>query len=346
MSRTIGKPTSPVVCCEHRHRPDVDHLVDRRRQRDRRAGHPRDPRAPDAAGDDDGLGLDRRRRPCGRAGRAPPSTSMPVTSTPAATVSAPRSWRLLAHQRPGLERVDDADRRRVEAAEDHGLVDEGHELLDLGRGHEAGLHAPRRRRRHPALELLHPLRRPGDLDAAGLAVDAELAVLAGAVEREGGHLLAVVGQEDEVRGMAGGAAGVRQDALLEQDDVAPAQPGQVPGHAVADDAGTDDDDACVRRDRSHLASPPCLVPLLPPRRRGPSGAGPDRGRTAGIRAAHGSARRGRRGACAWRLADRFSKSRSSQCALGPLARLVPLMGERHARTRADTKTVALRRAHD
>ena len=58
----------------------------------------------------------------------------------------------------------------------------------------------------------------------------------------GGHLLGVVGQEDEVRGVAGRAAGVGQRALVEQHDVAPAEPGQVVGHAVADDAGADDDD--------------------------------------------------------------------------------------------------------
>ena len=49
---------------EARHRPDVDHLVHRRRERDVRPGHARDARAPDAAGDDDGLGLD---IPVGRA---------------------------------------------------------------------------------------------------------------------------------------------------------------------------------------------------------------------------------------------------------------------------------------
>ena len=47
-----------LAVLEDRHRPDVDHLVDRRRERDRRAGHPGDPRAPDAAGDDDRVGLD------------------------------------------------------------------------------------------------------------------------------------------------------------------------------------------------------------------------------------------------------------------------------------------------
>ena len=107
--------------------------------------------------------------------------------------------------------------------------------------------APRLGRGHPAAQLLAPLLGARDLDAAALREDAQLAVLADAVERELGHLLAVVGQEDEVRGVAGRAARVRERALVEQQDVAPAEPRQVVGHAVADDAGADDDDACVLR---------------------------------------------------------------------------------------------------
>ena len=38
-----------------------------------------------------------------------------------------------------------------------------------------------------------------------------------------------------------GAAGVRQRALVEQDEVAPAEPREVMDEAVADDAGADDD---------------------------------------------------------------------------------------------------------
>ena len=49
---------------EARHRSDVDHLVHHRRERDGRAGHACEERAPDTAGDDDGLRLD---RPPGRA---------------------------------------------------------------------------------------------------------------------------------------------------------------------------------------------------------------------------------------------------------------------------------------
>ena len=44
--------------------------------------------------------------------------------------------------------------------------------------------------RQAALELLHPLRRAGDLDPAALGEDAQLLVLAHAVERERRHLLA------------------------------------------------------------------------------------------------------------------------------------------------------------
>ena len=55
--------------------------------------------------------------------------------------------------------------------------------------------------------------RARDLDAAGLVVHAELAVLVGAVDREGGHLLRVVDEEDEVRGMTGRPTGARERPL-------------------------------------------------------------------------------------------------------------------------------------
>ncbi len=48
-------------------RPDVDHLVHRRGERDRGAGHGGDQRAPDAAADDDRVGLDVTARSCARA---------------------------------------------------------------------------------------------------------------------------------------------------------------------------------------------------------------------------------------------------------------------------------------
>ena len=110
------------------------------------------------------------------------------------------------------------------------------------------------RRRRPPLQLLHPLGRAGDLDAAAPGEDAHLLVLDDAVEGDRRHLLRVVGQEDEVRGVTGGATRVRQRALVEQDDVAPAEAGEVPGHAVADDAGADDHDACALGKPAHVPS--------------------------------------------------------------------------------------------
>ena len=68
-------------------------------------------------------------------------------------------------------------------------------------------------------------------------------VLPLAVERERRHLLRVVDGEDEVRRVAGRAAGVRQRALVDLHDVAPAELGEVADEGVADDAGPDHDDA-------------------------------------------------------------------------------------------------------
>ena len=65
-------------------------------------------------------------------------------------------------------------------------------------------------------------------------------VLVLALEREERHLLVVVGREDEVRGVAGGAAGVGQRALVDLHHVGPAEAAEVADQAVADDAGADD----------------------------------------------------------------------------------------------------------
>ena len=168
---------------------------------------------------------------------------MPVTSVIGARVSAPSAWARSRMIVPGAERIDDADPRRREATEDDVGVDVGHHRLDLLGRHQLRLDPPRARRRHPALELLHPLGRPGDLDPAALGEDAHLLVLLDAIGGERRHLARVVGQEDEVRGVTGRAAGVRQRTLLDLDDVLPAKPGEVVDKAVADDAGADDDDA-------------------------------------------------------------------------------------------------------
>src|SRR5207237_6915290 len=125
-------------------------------------------------------------------------------------------------------------------------------LLDLGRRQELGRLPPGLRRRDPAPQLLQPLRRPRELEPAALREDAELLVLEDAVLGELRHLLRVVDREDEVRRMAGRAAGVRQRPLLEQDDVAPALLRQVVDDAVADDPGADNDDAGLIRYFAHV----------------------------------------------------------------------------------------------
>ena len=227
---------------QHRDGPDADHLVDRRRERDRRPGHRGDPRAPDAGGDDDDVGFEVTLV-------GPDPGDVPVLDVDPRDLGhrrqTQRTQRLgaLAHDRARPERVDDADPRRREATEEDLGVDVGDHRLDLLGGDELGLDPPRAGRRHPALELLHPLRRPGDLDAAALGEDAHLLVLLDAVRGQCGHLARVVGQEDEVGGVAGRAARVRERALLDLDDVRPAETREVVDEAVADDPGTDDDDA-------------------------------------------------------------------------------------------------------
>ena len=233
------------------HGTDVDHLVDGGRERDVRAGHCREERSPDAARDHDGLGLDRPARGV----HAPDVTVLDVHAADVRVredLQAPAVDALLAHDRPGAERVDDRDGRAVEAAEQDRLVDVRHELLDLGRRHEPRrVDSPRLRRRHPTAELLHPLLGARDLDPAALGVDAHLDVLTLRLERQLRHLLRVVDGEDEVRGVAGRAAGVRQRPLVDLDDVGPAEPREVVDEAVADDAAADHDGSGTRGEGAH-----------------------------------------------------------------------------------------------
>ena len=95
---------------EQRDRPDADHLVDRRRERDRRAGHRPDARAPHAAGDDDDVRLE-------VALVGPDAGHAAVLDIDAGHLGHRReaqgAHRLgtLAHDRPRAERVDHADAR-------------------------------------------------------------------------------------------------------------------------------------------------------------------------------------------------------------------------------------------
>ncbi len=80
------------------------------------------------------------------------------------------------------EGIDDAHAGGGEPPEDHVLLDIGHQLLHLGGGEELRLDAPGVARRQASLELLHPLGRARDLDAAALGEHTQLAVLPNAVQ--------------------------------------------------------------------------------------------------------------------------------------------------------------------
>src|SRR5690606_3278533 len=158
----------------------------------------------------------------------------------------------LAHDRAGAQRVDDRHRGGVEAAQDHRLLDERHELLHLARGQQGGLDAPGLRRAHPAAQLLHPLFGARHLDPAAGGVDSHLLVLPLRLESQRGQLLAVVDGEDEVGSVARGSPRIGKRSLVDLDDVVPPLLGEVERNGVADDAGPDDDYSCARWKLTHL----------------------------------------------------------------------------------------------
>ncbi len=228
----------------------VGHLVDDRGERDPRAGHLGQERGPDAACDDDVLGLDG-----AAAGRDTPDAAVLDTHRGDFGVRERRQGAhrlgLLAAQRPELQGVADADARRVEATDEDRLVDERDKLLDLGGGHQAGVDAPVLGRVHLAAQLVQARLRARDLEAAAFRVDTPVLVLAGALERQLRHLLVVVDQVQEVRRVAGRAARVGQRSLVDEEDVLPPEVRKVVGNAVADDAGADDDDLGAGRETAH-----------------------------------------------------------------------------------------------
>ena len=179
-------------------RSDVDHLVHRGCERDRRAGHGRDPRAPHPARDHHVLrrdpapvGDDRLHAPVRDLDRQHLDTRDRLQRTEA---HCP-----LAKDRSGTQRVDHRDARCVETAEHDVGIDEGQQLADLGGRQQLGLDAPCRRRGHTATELLEALRLARDLDATTADVDPHRLVLPLAVERERRHLAVVIDGKDEVR---------------------------------------------------------------------------------------------------------------------------------------------------
>lgn len=75
---------------------------------------------------------------------------------------------VLAHERAGAQGLDHPDPGAKEAAQDDLLVDDRDALLDLAGRQELGGLPPRPGRGQPALELLHALRGPRELDTAAL----------------------------------------------------------------------------------------------------------------------------------------------------------------------------------
>jgi len=219
----------------------VDHLVHRGGQRDGGAGHAGEARAPHPAGEHHELGVD-------VPAVGPHATHPAALGVDAQDLGVRRDGqrrhvrRLLAHERPGPQRVDHGDRRGPEPREDQRGIEERHPVAHLVRADQLGPDAPGPRGRYPSGELLDPLGPARHLDAAAGGEGAELLVLAHRVRRQRGDLLGVVHREDEVGRVAGGAARVGQRPLVQQDEVPPAQLGEVVDDGVADDPGPDDDD--------------------------------------------------------------------------------------------------------
>ena len=252
----------PLVPAVHQ-MADVGHLVHGRDERDVGVGHVGDLVRPHTAGDDDVLGVDRALVGNDTGDLAPTVRTRRVVGEDVEHLGVGEDLAtglldgFLAHHGAGLEGVDHRDGRAVEAAEDDVFVDERHELFDLRGVKQVSLDAPRCGGGHPALEFVHALLGPGDLDAAGIDREVQVAVLVGGLLTEQRHFLVVVDREDEVRRMAGRAARVGQRALVQQDEVGPAEAGQMAHQAVADDAGADDDDLGGSREVAHVGSPQC-----------------------------------------------------------------------------------------
>ena len=168
--------------------------------------------------------------------------------------------------------------------------------------------------RHAPAELLHPLLGARDLVAPGLGEHAQFLVLAHRVQGQVGQLAGVVDGEDEVRRVPGGAAGVGQRALVDLDDVAPPEPGEMVHEAVADDAGADHDDAGGGRDcPSGLRSENRFQPCFLLSRRARAGGGSRTPRAPGGRRRPEAGAGTRRASCA-RRRGRARRRPSRRCA--------------------------------
>ena len=237
-------------------RPEVEHLVHRRGERDRGSGEGRDLRAPHTAGDEHELGLDL--SAVGEHAAHPPGGDLDAGHLGLGDGGErARGPSPLAEELPGAQRIDDRTGGGVEAADQLPRLAMRDELVDLGGGEQMRLDAPGAGGAHPPGELLHPLGAAGRFDAAAAGEHAELAVLAQRVDGEIGDLLGMVDGEHEVRGVTGGAARIGQGTLVDLDDAAPAVVREMGDGGVAHHPGSDDDDVCTIRQLCHGDLPTC-----------------------------------------------------------------------------------------
>ena len=190
-------------------------------------GHPREPRAPGAAADHDALGLDvaaRRAHPphAAAARRRCPSTSVLAADgqprlAPRARASACRPAASRRRRRPGVWKPP-----RISLSSMKGTSS-----LDLGGREQRDRLDPPRLRPTTIRRVSSCMRssvRAISIPPLSMKTPSS-PVLAHALERQRGHLLRVVDGEDEVRGVAGRAARVRQRALVDQHELGLARAG-------------------------------------------------------------------------------------------------------------------------
>ena len=224
-------------------------LVHDRREREVHAGEPRHLRPPDAGREHDGAGAD---AAAGRLHRADlPALELEAGHLRVAEGPHARVDRRGRHRLGGAERLGDAVRGDVEAAEDPLRVDERDQRADLlGREQRRG-QAERLRPAVAAMELLPARVGRRDLDAADRVEGAERAEELDRLPGEQRHGRRAVVLEHEPRGVRRRAARLPQRALVEQHDVAAAELRQVVGDAGPGDAAADDHDARRRGEGLH-----------------------------------------------------------------------------------------------
>jgi hypothetical protein len=148
--------------------------------------------------------------------------------------------------RHDVDRPGDAVAGHVIGAEDRAGVQQRHQLGRLGgRRQVAAVDPVGARPAEPPPQLAQPLGRGRDLqrpdaEPARLAVEQQRLVQRDGVLRDPAGGARAVGLEHQAGRVGGGAAGLEQRPLVQDEHVRLAELGQVPGGAAADDAGADD----------------------------------------------------------------------------------------------------------